>query len=250
MKTSNEKSFFSVATNGAIASFEFNDCPILHGSNLIAKDKFLSQFVRFSEDDKIKVILLFFSSKINSCGLRLLEDKHSSVTENIFAKRIHNSINQYRRMILNCSKITIYVDNSKINSISMNIGLFCDYKILPEGVVFQNSYFLDNLIPIGGETYFLGQRLGRKRMFDYLFLNKEIDQNEAMKIGLVSEVVQERDIERIAYERAQQFAEKPYYYITGVKKLLNNSDRDLDACLSLESKVVDYCMNAHSYLKK
>ena len=62
----------------------------------------------------------------------------------------------------------------------------------------------------------------------------EITAQEAMKPGIVDEVVSSNKLEEAALDAAQHFTQKPARSLAGVKRLINYSMKDLKVYMELE----------------
>jgi enoyl-CoA hydratase/carnithine racemase len=117
-----------------------------------------------------------------------------------------------------------------------DISLACDYRIVSEDTAFQNTFLKLGYIPKGGEAYFLEKRLGHCKACEILLSEKDISAQEAMELGIVNKVVPFEELENEAFRTAKYFAQKPATSLTGIKKLLNYSMKDLPDYLEFETQ--------------
>lgn len=247
-EVSADEGFFTIGIKDAIAVIRFTECPISRGTNLYAKELFLYQFQKVSDDKAIKVIVIVSPSQHDSFeSVSNIYKNHSdSILDDYYVKRLHNAADQYAQKIVNCNKITLFVDKSTESSYLLNIGLACDYRIAAEGVILSNPYFKNGMIPKGGVIHFLKRALGYNKTFRFFFSNETITQETALELGLIDEVAHKEMIDTVAIERAREFAVKPAHYIYGIKKLLNRSEKALEASLELEDRIISYCSHCAS----
>jgi len=88
----------------------------------------------------------------------------------------------------------------------------------------------------GGGAFFLQKMLGTGRAYDILLSEKNISANEALTLGIVDKVVPLDKLEEAALNVAHRFGKKSARSLTGVKKLLNYSKKDLNDYLEFEKE--------------
>jgi enoyl-CoA hydratase/carnithine racemase len=147
-----------------------------------------------------------------------------------------HGFDQFILRIANMDKIVLHATSGKVISMLLNVSLACDFRIISEDTVFHNPYLDLGLVPKGGGAYFLSRKLGIPRALELLLLHKEIPARQALDLGLVDRVVPLEDLETSALEMAHRFDDVPSVTLSGVKRLLNFSLRNLDDHLEVENQ--------------
>ena len=80
--------------------------------------------------------------------------------------------------------------------------------------------------------------LGFSKATEILLSEKYIPAKEAIRLGIVNEVVPANELNQAALKVAQGFARKPAKTLEGVKRLLNFYMRDLKDYLEMENQVL------------
>jgi enoyl-CoA hydratase/carnithine racemase len=118
-----------------------------------------------------------------------------------------------------------------------SLALACDIIIASEKAVFGAPFVLHNLHPDLGLTYFLPRLLGVARASDLLLTGRIMDAVEADRLGLVSRLVPEDQLEKVTGEVAAGLARGSPLAINMTKSAINKSlTSDLPAMLDQESK--------------
>ncbi|MBL7226214.1 MAG: enoyl-CoA hydratase/isomerase family protein [Desulfobacteraceae bacterium] len=134
------------------------------------------------------------------------------------------------------NKIVIHADSRRFISLFLNVSLACDYRIVTDNTVFQKLHLELGLVPKGGSTFFLSKMLGSSKAAEILLSDKDITAQEAMRLGMVNQVVPLDEVDKTALKMAQYFAQKPTHSLIGVKRLLNYPMNDLRNYLEFENE--------------
>jgi 2-(1,2-epoxy-1,2-dihydrophenyl)acetyl-CoA isomerase len=135
-------------------------------------------------------------------------------------------------------QVVIHACQGNIISLFLNISLACDYRIAADNTLFCNPYLDLGMIPMGGGPFFLSQMRGAGNPWETLLLNKNINVQRALEIGLVDRVVASSDLDKTALEIAHRFADNNAGTLAGLKRLVNFSKRDLKAYFELEKQEI------------
>lgn len=231
---------FSAKRREDIIIFRFKKNLLLRTTDLRAMFAILNYLRLVSENDSIKVLVIFGSPRETS--FKEIVQFHRRVLETGLdegsIQRVYNAIDQFILRIKELNKMVIHADTRKSIFLSLNVSLACDYRIVSDNTVFKNFHLDLGLAPKGGSPFFLTKMLGPGSAYKTLLLKEEITAQEALRIGIVDKVVALCDVEEAALNTAQQFAQKPAGTLCGVKKLLNYSMRDVKEYLEFENETL------------
>jgi len=157
--------------------------------------------------------------------------------------RMCTAYDQFIMKIVESSKFFINVSYGEVISQDFHVALACDYRMVSDDTVIHKPYLDLGLVPKGGGAYFLEKRLGHARAFEILLSNQSINAHEALELGLVNEVVPCEALEYAALKKAQYFARQPASSLSGTKKLLNYSFKDLTKSLEFENRTLVNIIN-------
>ncbi len=216
--------------------------------NLERRDFISEYFERISRDPDIKTVILhtFYQKSDDDEYLHffLFEcPKRKANSPAVFSEvdryEVHkfcNVIDQFLLQIVSLNKIVIHTCRGSTISLLMNLGLACDYRIVADNTVFYNAYQQIGLLPKGGGPFFLSRLIGAGKLYELMLLNREITAGQALELGIVDRVVPPQELEKEAMEVARRFGENYGRTLTGMKKLVNYSIKDLRDYLAFESK--------------
>ncbi len=123
------------------------------------------------------------------------------------------------------------------------LALACDIRMAGNSARFGLPEVNLGLIPGFGGTQRLGALVGYGRARDLLLTGRIIDSGEAGAIGLVSSVVDDRELPLRARELAERLAQKSPVAQATMKKLFLESSR-FEKGLELESAAFDHCFDS------
>jgi enoyl-CoA hydratase len=109
------------------------------------------------------------------------------------------------------------------------LALACDFRIASTRARFGQPEILLGIIPGGGGTQRLPRLIGPARAKDMIFTGRQVDADEALRIGLVDEIVEPDALHERALERAAALA-KGAVLAQGLAK--RAVDRGLDITLN------------------
>jgi enoyl-CoA hydratase/carnithine racemase len=120
----------------------------------------------------------------------------------------------------------------------LELVLLSDLSIATTDAQLGDQHTNVNLIPGGGSTQRLPRRIGSQRAKELIFTGKRISGTEASEWGLVTEAVDEGDLESRADELVDAIADKGRRTVQKAKYLVDQGETtDLDTGLELEKYV-------------
>lgn len=102
-----------------------------------------------------------------------------------------------------------------------NLVLACDMIVASEKARLAENFINIGLVPDGGGTYFLPERIGYYRAAEIFFTGKILSAPEALNLGLYNRVVPADEVLNTALDLARELAQKPPLAIAAGKAILN-----------------------------
>lgn len=231
---------FSARKQEDLIIIKFNDHFLLRTSDLSARDLILSYLTRVSESDQVKAVILVGSPEKKGCEeyFDFYDQVLSSSLGSGGIHRMFNVINQLILALISMEKIVIHCNSGRIISSFFNISLACDYRIISADTVFQNPCLSLGLLPKGGGAFFLPRIVGLSKAYEILLSEEEISAQKALELGIVNRVVPVDDLLPAAIQTANAFLRRPASLLSGIKRLLNFSLKDLKEYLDFENQTL------------
>lgn len=102
----------------------------------------------------------------------------------------------------------------------------CDFVYAGESTKFQMPFINLALVPEFGSSYSLPARIGHVRAAELILLGGPFDARRAAELGLVTQVVSDKDVLATATETARKLAAKPAAALQASKRLMKQPFRE------------------------
>jgi enoyl-CoA hydratase/carnithine racemase len=117
------------------------------------------------------------------------------------------------------------------------LALTADFRVAAEDAKLGQPEILLGVIPGAGGTQRLSRLVGPSTAKDLVFTGRFVDAAEALRIGLVDEVVAADEVFDAARRWAGQFASGPAYALRAAKEAIDQGlSVDLDTGLAIEAQ--------------
>lgn len=232
-------SFFSAHLDGDVLHIRFRKNLLEHLADLSKRDMISNFANQVSKSGDAKVILLNSDFRETGCEAYtkfFLKEKQTRDLTDLH--KLCNITSQLVLGLMGLDQMVIHACQGNVISLFLNISLACDYRIAADNTLFCNPYLDLGMIPMGGGPFFLSQMIRAGNLWETLLLNKDIDAQKALKIGLVDCVVSSSDLDKTALDTAHRFADNNAGTLAGLKRLVNFSKRDLKAYFELEKEEI------------
>jgi len=146
--------------------------------------------------------------------------------------------------IRNLDKITIAAMNGIAIQTGFSLALACDFRIAATSARMGSATLRFALLPDEGGPFLLVEHLGVARTMDFLMRRKIVTAEEALDMGLVSEVVPDAELMAAAGTLAREMAEGPQVAMRLLKRCVYNAasmswEQSLDD-IAAKTAIVDH----------
>jgi enoyl-CoA hydratase/carnithine racemase len=115
------------------------------------------------------------------------------------------------------------------------LALACDFRVVGDNARLGQPEILLGLIPGAGGTQRLARLVGPARAKELIFSGRFVAADEALRIGLVDEVVDAADVLAAARRRVEPYVGGPAYALRAAKEAIDRGvEVDLDTGLEIE----------------
>lgn len=118
-----------------------------------------------------------------------------------------------------------------IEGVAIGIGatlmLHCDLVYAAPSAAFRMPFVDLGLVPEAAASLLLPRRVGMAKAAQLLLLGEPFDAKEAVRLGLVNEIVAPDDLKSFALERAGRLAKKPRAALAATRRLMRGDRRDI-----------------------
>ena len=238
MTSYESQDFYLLKRYNDIAMLKLGKNFLSNAIDLAIENPLLDVFDHIAENDEIKVLVIMNCPE--KIGREEYIDFFRQVIANEFERRsIHRMCNIFDQLILKLvglNKLVIHTDCGEVIPLFLNMSLACDYRIVATHTIFQKPYFELGFLPKGGGAFFLCKMLGNSKTRQLLESEEDNNAIEALELGIVDQVVPNKELEKTAIQLALRLANRPTRSLAGIKRLINYSMKDLRDYLSFESQ--------------
>lgn len=189
-------------------------------------------------DADVRVIVISGEGRAFSSGQDLGDLKKKYVPGYVpslgddLRRRYNPIISRIREM----NKPVIAAVNGVAAGAGCSLALACDMRIASDKASFIEVFINVGLIPDSGSTFTLPRLVGMGKAFELCTLGNKVDAEEALRLGIVNQVVPADELADATAKVAGRLASLPGKAIELTKRLLNSSlSNDLAAQLDMEA---------------
>jgi len=192
-----------------------------------------------THDSEVNAVVIQGTGKAFSFGgdLKSFSDEGAQIDLSLkeVTAYLHNAISLLARM----KKVVIASVNGTAAGAGLSLLSSCDIVISSESAKFTSAYTKVGLTPDGSCTYFLPRLIGLRKTQELLYTNRVLTSSEALDWGIVTQVVEDSELQQKSKDFAEEIAAGPTAAFGMTKKLLNHSFLDrLDSHMALESDMI------------
>lgn len=204
-----------------VAHLTLNRPEALNALNLEMGRELVDAFERISSEDA-RCLLLTGRGRAFCAGGDLKAMAASNQPDEFFGEpleMIHRAI----AALAAYPRIVIAAINGFASGAGMNLALACDLRIAGESARFNEAFVRIGAVPDCGGTYHLPRIVGWAKAAELMLLGGMVEAREAERIGMVTRVVADDELESVATELAQTIASGPTAAHERIKRLLQMS---------------------------
>ena len=202
------------------------------------------------DDDSLRVLILTGRGRAFSAGgdLNMFKQAYESYRRD-GAESGFGGMNLPRAFI-DFPKPFIAAINGAAVGFGLTVALPCDIRIAAEDATFSCAFARIGVTPEFGSSYFRPKVVGSARAAELAFTAKDIDAQEAYRIGLVNKVVPPEELMAVSEALAAEIAALPKEAIMMAKRVLRHgSQSTLEQTLPYESLVFQHCTRTAEHYK-
>ncbi|HSF04710.1 MAG TPA: enoyl-CoA hydratase-related protein [Methylomirabilota bacterium] len=229
-----------------IATLTLNRPDRLNALGDTLRDDLLDAVTRAAADAQVRVMVLTGAGKGFCAGgdVKAMNESREAGRERPVLDKIVPSRDRTLLAMRDAPQPIIAAVNGAAAGAGMNLALACDLRIASTAAKFSQAFVRRGLHPDWGGTYFLPRVVGMAKACELIFTGDLIDAQEALRLGLVSQVVAPEELLPTVHELARKIAAGPPLAIRLAKRALyHNADCDLRQALEFETFAQNVCQD-------
>lgn len=239
-----------IADDGGVRTITLNRPDKLNAfnENLLAT---LGKAVRNAEKEKsVRCLVITGAGRAFCSGQDLADvaDRYQSDEPIELGSHLRNLYNPMIARLRTMEKPVIGAINGVAAGAGCSVALACDFRIAAESASFIQAFINVGLVPDSGSTFFLPRLIGASRALEMACTGRKIKADEALRIGLVNQVVPDGELATAAKEMATRLATLPPRGIALTKRLMNQAwTADLETQLEFEAQCQTTAGKTHDH---
>ena len=245
----------TVEHSEGLAVVSLNRPDKLNALTLDMRVELLDAFRDIQTDPRIRAVLLRAEGRAFCAGA----DISTMGKDDVWGDRARlYRAHQMILSIFNCEKPVVAAVRGPAVGIGLSMALACDVILLSETARFGQVFRKIGLAPDGGAAFFLQNLIGRQRATDLAFSARMVPADEALSLGLASQVHPDDVLDRAALDYATDLAAGPTFALAGTKRLMRAAMQpSLESFLETEAiiqgqiiKSADHAEGIDAFLSK
>jgi 2-(1,2-epoxy-1,2-dihydrophenyl)acetyl-CoA isomerase len=229
-----------------IATLSLNRPERLNALGDTLRDDLLDAVTRTAADTQVRVMVLTGAGKGFCAGgdVKAMNESREAGRERPVLDKIAPARDRTLLAMRDAPQPIIAAINGAAAGAGMNLALACDLRIASSAAKFSQAFVKRGLHPDWGGTYFLPRVVGMAKACELIFTGDLLDAQEALRLGLVSQVVAPEELMPAAHELARKIAAGPPLAIRLAKRALyHNAECDLRQALEFETFAQNVCQD-------
>lgn len=234
--------------DGAIASIVFNRPEAMNAIDASVTDGFVAACECIAEDPGVRVVVLSGTGRGFVAGgdLRLLCDAPDTV-----APQLIDPMHRGLALLAAHPAVLLASVHGSAAGAGMSLVLACDLALAAQGTRFSMAYLRVGASCDLGASWTLPRVVGARKAAELALLNPVIDADEALRIGILNEVVAQDALEARTRALAEALAAMPQPALGKMVQLLRSAHgRSFEAQLQAERDAFHACATSAGFAER
>ncbi|RJQ90017.1 enoyl-CoA hydratase/isomerase family protein [Amycolatopsis panacis] len=226
--------FVTLEVEGGIGTIRLDRPPVNALNNQLQAE--LAEAAREASDrDDVRAVILYGGEKTFAGGADIKEMAERTYPE---IAKFGAELTASLARVANIPKPVVCAITGYALGGGLELALTADYRVAGDNVKVGQPEVQLGIIPGAGGTQRLARLIGPSKAKDLIFTGRFVKAEEALKLGIVDEVVAPDDVYAAAHKWAAQFANGPAVALRAAKAAIDAGlDVDLATGLKIETQL-------------
>ena len=206
--------------------------PPMNALNIEVQEGLRAAAAEASERRDVSAVIVYGGEKVFAAGADIKEMQTMSYTDMVERS---GALQSAFTAVARIPKPTVAAVTGYALGGGCELALACDFRVVGDNARLGQPEILLGLIPGAGGTQRLARLVGPARAKELIFSGRFVAADEALRIGLVDEVVDAADVLAAARRRVEAYVGGPAYALRAAKEAIDRGiEVDLDTGLEIE----------------
>lgn len=231
-----------------VATVTLNRPESFNSLNLLAKLLLLDALRSIAEDDEVRAVVLTGAGRGFCVGQDLAEIEPDKPAKDRFTT-VGEHYAPLARLLAEMDKPVIAAINGPAAGAGLSLALAADFRIASEKASFTAAFTGIALSPDTGMSWHLPRLVGASKAVELMMLNPTVRPDEALAIGLITQIVAPDELLPTAHALATRLAAGPTLAYGMVRRLVRfAADHDLTETLAMEHQLIEQAGDTADHL--
>ncbi|MDT0415885.1 enoyl-CoA hydratase-related protein [Streptomyces sp. DSM 41982] len=208
------------------------DRPPMNALNVAVQDRLHELAGEITRRDDVRAVVIRGSEKVFAAGADIKEMRDMSHKDMVLRSR---ALQEAFTAVARIPKPVVAAVTGYALGGGCELALCADHRVAAENAKLGQPEILLGLIPGAGGTQRLARLVGPSRAKDLIFTGRQVRADEALRIGLVDQVVPAEEVFAAAHAWAARLAKGPALALRAAKEAVDSGlETDIDTGLALE----------------
>jgi enoyl-CoA hydratase len=226
--------FVTLEADGGIGTIRLNRPPVNALNDQVTAE--LAEAGRAAAADEVRAVVIYGGEKVFAGGADI-----KVMAEAGFAGMVERSarLQEAMALIAGLGKPVVAAITGYALGGGLELALAADFRVAGERARFGQPEILLGVIPGAGGTQRLPRLVGPARAKDLVFSGRMLDAAEALRIGLVDQVVPDAEVYQAALDMVKRYASGPALALRAAKQAID-AGLGVDLATGLEIERVQF----------
>jgi 2-(1,2-epoxy-1,2-dihydrophenyl)acetyl-CoA isomerase len=231
---------------GRVAIVTLNRPDSLNSFNVKLRNALKAATHEVAVDESVRAVVLTGAGRGFSAGADLKAGEIAQGAE--VERQLNEEYGAALREIARMPKPVIAAVNGFATGIGGSYALACDLVVMGESAFFQVPFQRIALVPDGGMTWLLAERLGHRRAFELAVSGDRVPAARCLEWGLCNRVVPDAEVVSSAVAWAGQLAGAAPIALSYMKQLLRSApDMGFEQTIRAEARLQAACIDSEDF---
>jgi 2-(1,2-epoxy-1,2-dihydrophenyl)acetyl-CoA isomerase len=208
-----------IEREGAVATLVLDRPASMNAQTRASRRELIAAVKEVARDRAVRAVVLTGEGRAFCAGQDLREE---GALDDI-AATVRETYSPIVTGLVQMEKPVIAAINGAAAGAGLSFALACDLRVMAAEAVLMMAFSNIALVPDSGGSWFLARTVGYSRALELAITGRRVEADEALRLGLVQQVVPAGELRASVAELAAQLAARPTQALAWTKRLMREA---------------------------